>query len=244
GKSLLKGLRDYNPIAQIVCKLKVTTEFGVSEMFGLGFGAMIISNHHLFKSFNGHMEIKSHHGVFRVPNLTSLKVRPLKGRDMIVIKMPKDFPVFPQRLHFRAPQSTDRVCIIGSNFQEKSVSSTVSEVSSTFNVPRNTFWKHWIATDDGHCGLPVVSTLDGCVVGIHSLANNSSSENYYAAFDEEFECTYLRNAEHIEWVSNWKYNPSNVLWGPLKLKEDTPTGLFKTSKLIQDLLESETVREQ
>nr|CAH2618928.1 polyprotein [Salt wort potyvirus]CAI5383977.1 polyprotein [Salt wort potyvirus] len=243
-KSFMKGLRDYNPIAQTICKLKASSELGSTEMYGIGFGAYIISNHHLFKSFNGSLEVRSHHGTFIVRNMMSLQVRPIEGRDIIIIRMPKDFPVFPQRLHFRQPKSTDRICIVGSNFQEKSISSTITETSPTYPVQRSTFWKHWIATDDGHCGLPVVSTIDGRLLGIHSLANNANSENYYAAFDDDFECNYLRNEKHVEWVRDWKYNPDNVLWGPLKLKQSTPTGLFKTTKIIKDLEDHISVREQ
>ncbi|AHB50526.1 polyprotein [Bidens mosaic virus] len=243
-KSLMRGLRDYNPIAQTVCRLKAKTEHGVSEMFGIGFGAYIITNHHFLKSFNGTLEVRSHHGIFKVTNMMSLQVKPITGRDIVIIKMPKDFPVFPQRIHFRAPNRNERICLVGTNFQEKSVSSTVTETSATYAVPRSTFWKHWIATDDGHCGLPVVSTLDGNIIGLHSLANNSTSENYYAAFDEEFEPKYLRNAEHGEWVKNWRYNPDTVVWGSLELKQSTPSGLFKTTKIIEDLMNHNTVREQ
>ncbi|AXK90538.1 polyprotein [Mashua virus Y] len=245
-KSLLRGLRDYNPIAQTICQLTVFNDTGSSSTFGIGFGAYIIANHHLFKSFNGRMEIRSHHGLFRVPNLKSLSVRPIKGRDMIIVKMPKDFPVFPQRLHFRQPTTSDRICMIGSNFQLKTISSMITETSATHPVNRSTFWKHWIATDDGHCGLPVVSTADGMLVGIHSLANNMNSENYYAAFDADFEEEYLRTNDHEKWVKDWKYNPDTVLWGSLKLTNNTPTGMFKTTKILEDLnshLENE-VREQ
>nr|UOF93069.1 polyprotein [Amaranthus leaf mottle virus] len=243
-KALMRGLRDYNSIAQTICELKATTETGACKMYGIGFGAYIISNHHLFKSFNGHLEIRSHHGVFRVPNMMQLQVKPITGRDMIIIKMPKDFPVFPQRIHFRDPEATERICIVGTNFQTKSLSSTVTETSATYSVPRSTFWKHWISTDDGHCGLPVVSTKDGNIIGIHSLANNRNSENYYSAFDEKFEQEYLRNVEHTDWVKNWKYNPDTVAWGPLKLTQSAPSGLFKTTKLIEDLMEYDEVREQ
>nr|ADF31932.1 polyprotein [Sunflower chlorotic mottle virus] len=243
-KSLMKGLRDYNPIAQAICKLKVTSEFGTSEMYGIGFGAYIISNHHLFKSFNGTLEIRSHHGTLKVNNMMTLQVKPITGRDIIITKMPKDFPVFPQRLHFRSPKNNEKMCIVGSNFQEKSTSSTITETSATYMVPRSSFWKHWIATDDGHCGLPVVSTIDGKIIGIHSLANNSSSENYYAAFDDDFEDKFLRTSEHVDWVKNWRYNPDTVVWGPLKLTESTPKGLFKPTKILEDLFEHNFVREQ
>nr|WNS50453.1 polyprotein [Potato virus Y] len=243
-KSLMRGLRDFNPIAQTVCRLKVSVELGTSEVYGIGFGAYIIANHHLFKSYNGSMEVRSMHGTFRVKNLHSLSVLPIKGRDIILIKMPKDFPVFPQKLRFRAPTQNERICLVGTNFQEKYASSIITETSTTYNVPGSTFWKHWIETDDGHCGLPVVSTADGCLVGIHSLANNAQSTNYYSAFDEDFESKYLRTNEHNEWIKSWVYNPDTVLWGPLKLKESTPKGLFKTTKLVQDLLDHDVVVEQ
>nr|ASU06681.1 polyprotein [Potato virus Y] len=243
-KSLMRGLRDFNPIAQTVCRLKVSVEYGTSEMYGFGFGAYIIANHHLFRSYNGSMEVRSMHGTFRVKNLHSLSVLPIKGRDIILIKMPKDFPVFPQKLHFRAPTQNERVCLVGTNFQEKYASSIITETSTTYNIPGSTFWKHWIETDNGHCGLPVVSTTDGCLVGIHSLANNKHTTNYYSAFDEDFESKYLRTNEHNEWVKSWIYNPDTVLWGPLKLKDSTPKGLFKTTKLVQDLIDHDVVVEQ
>nr|QYA72285.1 polyprotein [Wild potato mosaic virus] len=234
-KSLLKGLRDYNATAQTVCLLTVETEMGQTTTHGIGFGSLLVANHHLFKSFNGTLTVRSHHGTFKVPNLMQLQVQPLKGRDLIVIKMPKDFPVFPQRLHFRAPTQQDRVVLVGSNFQEKYISTTLSETSSTFPVQRSSFWKHWISTDDGNCGLPLVSTVDGYILGLHSLANNRNSENYFAAFDDEFEDKYLRTEEHAQWTRNWKYNPDNVLWGSLKLTKSTPDGMFKTTKMIEDL---------
>nr|CAH2618730.1 polyprotein [Traubia modesta potyvirus]CAI5383969.1 polyprotein [Traubia modesta potyvirus] len=245
-KALLRGLRDYNPVAQTICKLTASSENGTCSTFGIGFGALIIANHHLFKSFNGSLEIKSHHGLFRVPNMMNLQVKPIKGRDIIIIKLPKDFPVFPQRLHFRAPVNSERIIIVGSNFQEKHISATITETSTTHSVPRSSFWKHWITTDDGHCGLPVVSTADGMILGIHSLANNRNSENYYTDFGEDFESSILRSQEHIEWTKNWKYNPDNVVWGPLKLTESTPGGMFKTTKIIEDLFAygNEQVREQ
>nr|QWT83729.1 polyprotein [Pepper yellow mosaic virus] len=245
-KALLRGLRDYNPISQAICRLTSSSEHGTCTTYGIGFGAMIIANHHLFKSFNGSLEIRSQHGVFRVPNMMSMQVVALKGKDLIIIKMPKDFPVFPQRLHFRQPTESERVCLVGATFQEKCIVPTISETSTTHPVQRSTFWKHWISTDDGHCGLPIVSTADGLILGIHSLANNRNSENYYTAFDGKFESDYLRNPEHAEWVKNWKYNPNTVLWGPLKLTSSTPSGMFKTTKIIEDLFKGsdEQVREQ
>nr|NP_818993.1 NIa-Pro protein [Wild potato mosaic virus] len=245
-KSLLKGLRDYNSTAQTVCLLTVETETGKTTTHGIGFGSLLVANHHLFKSFNGTLTVRSHHGIFKVQNLMQLQVQPLKGRDLIVIKLPKDFPVFPQKLHFRAPTQQDRVVLVGSNFQEKYISTTLSETSSTFPVQRSSFWKHWISTNDGNCGLPLVSTVDGYILGLHSLANNRNSENYFAAFDDEFESKYLRTEEHAQWTRNWKYNPDNVLWGSLKLTKSTPDGMFKTTKMIEDLLafEDNDVREQ
>nr|YP_006423954.1 NIa-Pro protein [Bidens mottle virus] len=243
-KSLLRGLRDFNPVATVVCKLIAKTDMGIKSMHGIGFGSYLIANHHLFKTFNGALEVHTHMGIFKAPNMTSLQVFPLQGRDLIIVKMPKDFPAFPQKLHFRGPRANERVCMVGSNFQNKSISSTVSETSPTHPIQRSTFWKHWIDTNDGQCGLPIASTHDGSILGLHSLANNNTSENYFVAFDDEFEEKHLRTSEHTEWVKNWKYNPDKVLWGSLQLKEDKPNGLFKTTKLVSDLHESTSVREQ
>ncbi|AOC37868.1 polyprotein [Barbacena virus Y] len=244
--SLMRGLRDYNPISHAICQVTSQTEFGSSSMFALGYGPLLIVNHHLFKSYNGTLEIRSHHGVFRIPNMTQLQVRPVQGRDIIVVRLPKDMPVFAQRLRFRSPKNSERVCIVGSNFQEKSISSTITETSSTHHVANSTFWKHWIATDDGHCGLPIVSTTDGCILGIHSLANNKKSENYYTAFDDAFKDNFLDSPDTRQWAKNWKYNAANVAWGHLKLVSDSPKGMFKTTKIIEDLTrhEEEVVREQ
>nr|APZ75429.1 polyprotein [Jasmine virus T] len=242
-KAMFKGVRDYNPIASVVCQL-INESDGASETtYGIGFGPLIIANQHLFKRTNGQLTIKSQHGEFLVRNTNSLKFMPLTGRDIVLIKTPKDFPPFPQRIRFRAPKESEKVVMIGTNFQTKSTSSLVSEASVTLPYDRTHFWKHWISTKLGHCGLPLVSTNDGHIVGIHSLANNDLSKNYFSCFPENFEEEFLRTPENIDWVGKWKFNKDSVCWGDMRLRDSAPIDLFKVSKLVSDL-ESDFVHTQ
>nr|BBD14312.1 polyprotein [Plum pox virus] len=234
-KSLFRGLRDYNPIASSICQLNNSSGARQSEMFGLGFGGLIVTNQHLFKRNDGELTIRSHHGEFVVKDTKTLKLLPCKGRDIVIIRLPKDFPPFPKRLQFRTPTTEDRVCLIGSNFQTKSISSTMSETSATYPVDNSHFWKHWISTKDGHCGLPIVSTRDGSILGLHSLANSTNTQNFYAAFPDNFETTYLSNQDNDNWIKQWRYNPDEVCWGSLQLKRDIPQSPFTICKLLTDL---------
>nr|AWJ64346.1 MAG: polyprotein [Potyvirus sp.] len=234
GLSSLRGLRDYNPISSVICRLENTSDGHKTSIYGLGYGSLIITNQHLFPSNNGQLVIKSRLGEHLIKNTTQLQLLPCTGRDILVIRLPKDFPPFPQRLKFRMPQPSERVCLVGSNFQDKSVTSTVSECSTTTHEGAF-FWKHWIDTKDGYCGLPIVSTKDGSIVGLHSLTNMKNSTNYYASFPEDFETKFLKTPDNQAWIRGWKYNVDGVCWGGLNLVKTAPAGLFKADKLITDL---------
>nr|WBW87812.1 MAG: polyprotein [Barleria repens mottle virus] len=243
GKSMMVGLRDYNPVASAVCQICNESDGYQTKLFGVGFGGFLIVNQHLFKRNNGNVLIKTHHGEFLVKNSTTLKISPCEGRDVALVRLPKDCPPFPQKLNFRTPEDGEKVCMVGSNFQEKSVSSTVSEASITKSLQNSHFWQHWITTKEGYCGLPVVAIKDGAIVGIHSLTNNQTTVNYFTDFPENFKDKYLKAPEALAWVQQWKYNPANIAWGNLKLVNDMPEEPFKVSKLITDL-QTELVRTQ
>nr|QIE08266.1 nTVMVp-CIBN-2A-CRY2-cTVMVp [Vector 4m_pSin-nTVMVp-CIBN-2A-CRY2-cTVMVp] len=117
-KALLKGVRDFNPISACVCLLENSSDGHSERLFGIGFGPYIIANQHLFRRNNGELTIKTMHGEFKVKNSTQLQMKPVEGRDIIVIKMAKDFPPFPQKLKFRQPTIKDRVCMVSTNFQQ------------------------------------------------------------------------------------------------------------------------------
>nr|BDC33800.1 polyprotein [Vallota mosaic virus] len=236
-KTLNRGLRDYNPISSVICRLTNETDGHNFTLFGVGFGGCIITNRHLFKLNNGSLRVQSQHGEFFIKNATQLKMLPVGKTDLLIIQMPKDFPVMPKRLRFRTPKTTDKVCLIATNFQEKFVSSLVSEDSSIYPVGGGDFWQHWITTKDGHCGLPLVSTRDGVLLGLHSLATVSNSKNFFAAFPENFETEYLEKLELKEWTTKWKYNANEVCWGGLKLQQDKADGIFNTTKGIAQLFE-------
>nr|AWJ64368.1 MAG: polyprotein [Ornithogalum mosaic virus] len=243
GKNLNRGLRDYNSVSNVVCRLTNESDGHSASLYGLGYGGYIITNRHLFRNNNGTLRVQSQHGDFVVKNTTQLKMTPVGRTDILIIRMPKDFPVLPQKLRFRAPLNEDKVCLIASNFQERYVSSLVSETSSVYPVGNGEFWQHWISTKDGHCGLPLTSTKDGFIVGIHSLSTITNSKNFFASIPADFEQQYLANLDQQHWTANWKYNPNEVSWNGLKLQENKPESIFKAVKEVSSLF-SDAVYEQ
>ncbi|QHB15168.1 polyprotein [Potyvirus sp.] len=240
GLSLFKGVRDYNPIASVVCLLTNKSDDVTTRLYGIGFGNNVITNQHLFRNTNGELHIESLHGKFLVKNIRALKIKPIEGRDMLIFQLPKDFPPFPSKLKFREPKREERICIVSSNFQTKSVSSMISESTNTFPIPNSHFWKHWIETKHGQCGSPIVATNDGSIVGIHSLMSNTSAHNYYTAMPDNMH-ERLRN--EVDWARDWKFHNDNILWGHMQLKGSQPGEEFKIVKLLKDLT-SEIVCEQ
>nr|BDB30826.1 polyprotein [Scallion mosaic virus] len=236
--SLYKGLRDYNPIASNICHLTNNSDGHSDSLFGIGYGPLVITNRHLFERNNGELLIKTRHGEFTIKNTAQLSLLPIPDRDILLIRLPKDIPPFTQRLVFRVPKQNERICLVGSNFQAKSISSLVSETSTIVKINDSNFWKHWISTKDGQCGSPIVGTQDGAIVGLHSLSNFSNSVNYFASFPEDFQTNYLDTLENHEWVKHWKYNTAHISWGALNIRASQPQHPFKTSKLIMDLDET------
>nr|AIB00274.1 polyprotein [Lettuce mosaic virus] len=234
-KTLFRGLRDYNPIAAAICLLTNESDGMKETMYGIGFGNTIITNQHLFRRNNGMLRVQSRHGEYVLPNTTQLKVLPCEGRDIMVIILTPDFPPFPQKLKFRPPIKGEKICLVGSLFQDKSITSTVSETSVTTPVDNSFLWKHWITTKDGHCGLPLVSSNDGYIVGIHSATSSRQTQNYHAAMPEDFHQTHLIDPASKAWVKHWKYNPDNMVWGGINLINSTPREPFKINKLVTDL---------
>lgn len=238
-KSIYKGLRDYNTIATLICQLTNTSDGHDETIFGIGYGSYIITNGHLFRRNNGYLTIKTWHGTFTIHNTTQIKIHFIEGKDAILIRMPKDFPPFAKRSMFRHPQREERVCMVGTNFQDKSLRSTVSESSITLPEGKGSFWIHWITTQYGDCGLPLVSVNDGYIVGFHGLTSNSSDKNFFVPFIDDFEKKYLQNAESLSWDKHWLWQPSKIAWGSLRLINEQPKEEFKISKLVSDLFSSD-----
>nr|SCO64877.1 Polyprotein [Carrot thin leaf virus] len=235
-KALFKGLRDYNPIASIICKLTNDSSEMRQTLYGIGYGGFIITVQHLFRQNNGTLFVQTRQGEFTVKNTTQLKMFPCLGRDVLVIQMPKEFPPFPRKLQFRSPIKNERVVMIGSNFQQKSTSSTISDSSPILPRENCHFWKHMISTKDGDCGLPMVSVTDGCIVGVHSMTSVTSTANYFTDFPESLKTEVLDSPEAVEWVKHWNYNVNTVCYGPMHIIESKPTGMFKPTKLVSDLM--------
>nr|QED45150.1 polyprotein [Leek yellow stripe virus] len=229
GKSLLSGLRDYNPIAACVCRITNESDGIITHIFGIGYGPYVITNQHLFHRNNGILRINTHAGEYLVNNACTLKMYPIPERDIIIIRLPKDFTPFPQRLRFRTTRAGEHVCLVSSNFQTKSISSVVSATSATAGTANKNFFKHWISTKHGQCGNPLVSVTDGSIVGIHSMASTVSSMNMYAGFPENFVENYLSN-DMLEWTKGWKLNADRSCWDGITLVNSKAEGLFKMAK--------------
>nr|ADP30806.1 polyprotein [Chilli veinal mottle virus] len=233
-RSLNRGLRDHNQVSKLICKLENDSDDCVTSIHGVGFGSVIITNRHLLKRNNGTLRVKTAHGDFKVANTKEMKVFPVEKHDILLIRLPKDFPPFPVKIKFREPKVSDSICLVGTNFQEKFLSSLISADSTTSPVSGSKFWRHWIDTKDGHCGLPLVARDDGAIVGFHSLTSINTEQNYFAAVPEAF-MELIAKVETLEWRKSWVYNPNEIGWGSLKLKSDQPTGMFKIDKLIEDI---------
>lgn len=237
-KSIYKGVRDYNGISTIVCQLTNDSDGFKETVYGIGCGPIIITNGHLFKKNNGTLLVKSWHGEFVVKNTTTLKVHFVEGKDLVLVRMPKDFPPFRSNTFFRAPKREERICMVGTNFQDKSLRATVSESSMTVPEGVGSYWIHWISTTEGECGLPMVSTMDGKIVGIHGLASTVSSKNYFVPFTDDFIDTHLNKLDDLTWTQHWLWQPSKIAWGTLNLVGEQPGSEFRVSNLIQDLFSS------
>nr|AGV40206.2 polyprotein [Bean yellow mosaic virus] len=230
--SKIGGLRDYNPIAANVCLLENESAEYCDEIYGIGYGNVIITNQHWFGHNYGELSIKSKHGTFKCKNTCALKLLPIEGHDLLLIQMPKDFPVFPQKLRFREPTHEDKIVLVSTNFQEKSFSSVVSESSNISRVKQANFFKHWISTVAGQCGNPMVSTKDGFIVGIHSLTAVSGDLNVFTSIPPNFEDEVLKQMSKKNWCCGWKLNTSQIGWDGIKIVDDQPKDPFPVSKMV------------
>nr|QEM20990.1 polyprotein [Catharanthus mosaic virus] len=235
GASMIPGVKDYNPISNAVCKLINESDGHRRTLYGIGYGHFIITNRHLFEHNNGKVTVKSKHGEFLIPNSTSLMLLPVPDRDILVIKLPKDFPPFPQRVHFSAPEEGMTVTMVGALFQERSQTPLVSPTCTTFRKDDSNFWKHWISTKDGQCGTPFVEVKTNAIVGLHSLGSCNSKTNYFVGFPQHFVEEFILKENTEAWRKCWRYNPDQINWGSMSVKRNIPTGLFKVSKLPFDL---------
>nr|YP_009509105.1 NIa [Daphne virus Y] len=243
GKTTLTGLRDYNNISACVCLVENHSDGIETKMHALGFGSYLVLNGHFFRKNNGYMIIKSHHGEFRVKNMKQLKIFGVDRKDMALLQLPKDFPPFPRKLRFRAPEKGESIVLVGNNFQDKYISSMVSESCKTFPRDAGGFWKHWISTKEGSCGQPLVSVRDGFIVGIHSLCSEVSEVNYHTSVADDFEARILAKTDSLEWEKNWFYNPNSVCWGGISIPDNKPDDIFRADKVAETLM-SEIVSEQ
>nr|YP_006395346.1 NIa-Pro protein [Pennisetum mosaic virus] len=241
-KSMMAGLIDFTPISSQICSIVNDSDGCKRNTYAIGFGSYLITPAHLFKYNNGELTIRSSRGVYKIRNSVDVKLHPMQRRDMVIMQLLKDFPPFPRKLKFSQPDRAMRVCLVGVNFQQNYSSCTVSESSVIAPKGNSDFWEHWITTSDGHCGLPLVDVKDKLIVGIHSLTSTNGNTNFFVAIPDRFGEYLNEIVATNKWEKAWKYNPNLISWCGLNLVESAPQGLFKTAKLIEDLLDD--VQEQ
>nr|UYS84616.1 polyprotein [Miscanthus potyvirus RRuschel-2022a] len=234
-KSMMLGLGDYTPISNQICMIENHSNDTRKCVFAIGYGSFLIVPAHLFRYNNGEITLRSSRGLFKIRNSVEVKLHPITGRDMVIMQLPKDFPPFPRKLKFTEPNRSDRICLVGVNFQQNYSSCIVSESSVTAPKGNSTFWKHWISTTEGQCGLPLVNVRDKSIVGIHSLTTVNGNTNFFVAVPPNFESYICELSGAQSWEKGWHYNPNLISWSGLNLIDSEPTGLFKTAKLIEDL---------
>nr|QJD15034.1 polyprotein [Ryegrass mosaic virus] len=238
-KSIAKGLRDYHPVSSNLCALEYYHGDMRTSIYGVCYGPYILTTAHLIKEKGGWLKIRTKHGLFKLEAMDRVQIRELNGSDIIVIKGPKDMPPAPMRLKFRAPKSGERAVLVG--FVDDNLDrQLVSDSSAVYRRENTGFWKHWITTKYGNCGLPMVSVETMDVIGLHSLGAQNSNENYFAALTDDFAKQFLEPETDVPWQRKWSYNADRVNYGTMDLTSNQPSGSFRTTKLLADLLETVT----
>ncbi|BCJ04103.1 polyprotein [Pleioblastus mosaic virus] len=231
GVSTLRGVANYNPIADNICILQNESDGHIREMYGIGHGPFVIVPSHLFEHNNGTLTLRSTRGLYKIINTCTLQVLPIEQRDILVIRLPKDHPPFTQAIQFAAPNKLDRVLMLRMNFQQNKNIVEFSESSITVKQ-NDSFWKHWIATKSGYCGLPLVNTRTKEVVGIHSLGAIDDSVNYFTSVNQDLIEKLNMKLEQIHWVKGWKYNMNLLSWDGLHMRGSKPSAAFRTMKEV------------
>jgi len=237
----MQGLRDYTGISNIICYLDY--QYGDDrsrKIHGFCYGPYIVTNAHLIPQHGGKLIVHTKHGKFTIQSLQKIGIFEVIGSDIIIMKMPKDMPPSSSKVLIRSPVNGEKIVMVGTLDQGSNPRVMVSDSSSTYNKANTTFWKHWITTKHGLCGLPMVSISDLAIVGIHSLGANNINENYLTAFSDDFIPKYLQSGHELEWNKRWSYNPENVNWGSMYIAECAPKGLFNVTKQVMDVFNEVT----
>nr|BCJ04104.1 polyprotein [Pleioblastus mosaic virus] len=231
GVAALRGVANYNPIAENICILRNESDGHTREMYGVGHGPFIVAPSHLFEHNNGTLSIRSTRGLYRIMNTCTLQVLPIEKRDILLIRLPKDHPPFTQAIRFAEPDKLDRVLMVKMNFQQNKNIIEFSESSITVRQ-NDSFWKHWIATKAGYCGLPLINTRTKEVVGIHSLGATDDSVNYFTSVNTDLIEKLQMRLEQVQWVKGWKYNMNLLSWDGLHMRNSKPSAAFHTMKEV------------
>nr|WNF20701.1 polyprotein [Canna yellow streak virus] len=232
GVATLQGILNYYPISNYICILRNESDGLTDEMHGIGHGPYVIAPSPLFTRYYGSLSLRSVRGLYKIENTCNLRIMPVENRDIVIIRLPKDHPPFTHSIQFEEPCKDDKVVMLGMNFQN---GKNIQEFSdSSIIVQQNeSFWKHWIATKAGYCGLPLVSTRTKAVVGIHSLRATDDSVNYFTSVNRHLKDALQLNIDTLKWIKGWKYNTKLLSWDGMHLKTSKPSAAFNTIKEVR-----------
>uniref|UniRef100_A0AC62AEM6 TEV protease-like hydrolase n=1 Tax=Tobacco etch virus TaxID=12227 RepID=A0AC62AEM6_TEV len=211
--------RDYTPICDNIVKLTLTSDGKSITLYGLQYGNYIITNRHLFRLNNGTLTIESKNGTYTIADSKTLEVHLIEGKDLVILKMPDSVPAADTTLKFKKPVENEEVVLVSRDFSTPEPKCLVSESSKITPDNDGTFWKHSIPTKDGEAGLPLVSTKDGTVVGLHSASNFNNTNFYFTAIPENF-MELLNDESKRKWIKGWHLTSNSVEWGGHKVFMD------------------------
>ncbi|AQT26513.1 polyprotein [Reed chlorotic stripe virus] len=246
-KSVARGPIDITPFANHIVHIEtkgITRDGNTTTMNvrGVAYGEFVVAPSHAFKEGMELIKFKTSRGDYISKIAGVLQMTHLEGRDMLIVKIPSDMPIFSKKLKFRGPTNGENIALIDSTYTTKEHRPLLSAVSATYKKG-NSLWAHSISTQKGHCGCPLVAMKDLMVVGIHTAAHDVLNINYYTTFPLDFE--HILESKETKWVTRWCFNPDLIDWGGMKLSQGqeekgiSPDRLFKALEL-QSKEETET----
>nr|QZR93813.1 polyprotein [Triticum mosaic virus] len=178
---------------------------------------MCVAPYHLAMGFkdNTKLTIYCSNGVYVMP---VPKVEKMENMDLVVFRMPQDFPPLKRCATIREPKSSDEVTLITGKRTTHGIQLQFSKVVS-IDRKSDTVWKYMIDSVPGVCGGMVMCVEDGCVVGFHSAAairNKVSNGSIFTPVTPQLLDSLQSSEGHLfDWYFNddlisWKGVPTNM----------------------------------
>ncbi|QZU26826.1 polyprotein [Rice chlorotic stripe virus] len=237
GKSVARGPIDIKPISNHIVHVNTKGENDEQGPFsitlrGIMYGDTLLVPSHAFKKGVQYIKLTTNRGEFIARYDEKVFVTQVDDRDLLLIKVPRDVPLFSKALKFRPPTNGERVAILDVSLDGKEPRPKMSEASYVFRDSQN-LWTHSISTQVGHCGCPVVAMKDLAIVGIHTATVKAAGINYFTTFPNML-------IERItdpttQWETNWCFNPDLIDWGGMILEGQQDAQHITPERLMQAL---------